>query len=262
MGASHKPPSLPDSTTHWRRVCMAQHSPQTHLSIAHHSDLQVSTDQGRLFLLHLPLRNDPRLTGQGKLPVPPRSSLVLWSIPALLRTAYWESAQGRNGRFLSRHFCYICCSRLTQRNLIAPQWRRIAICEESRTNTQSQVSLSCSHKRFWVQEKEAFAGHRVCDLSRSRHASARRCVPAWYARRWSLVTAISRSSLRPFLFAFSSAISPTFLFRKGWSVDKKWFLAGVLNEGERGKLQLFTCYRGVGRKCTHVRKNDGYGCGF
>ena len=62
--------------THWRRVRMAlwQHSSQTHLSITHQSDLLVSTHQGRLFLLHLPLRNDPRLTGQRKLPVPPRSS--------------------------------------------------------------------------------------------------------------------------------------------------------------------------------------------
>ena len=85
--------------------------------------------------------------------------------------------------------------------------------------------LFCSHKRFWVQEKEAFAGHRVCELSHSRHVGlrARRCVPTWYARCWSRVTAISWSSLRPFLFASHSAISPTFLFRKGWSIDKNDF---------------------------------------
>ena len=41
---------------------------------SHQSDLLVSTDQARLSLLHLPLRNDPRLTRQRKLPVPPRSS--------------------------------------------------------------------------------------------------------------------------------------------------------------------------------------------
>ena len=41
---------------------------------SHQSDLLVSTDRARLFLLHLPLQNDPRLTGQRKLPVPPRSS--------------------------------------------------------------------------------------------------------------------------------------------------------------------------------------------
>ena len=121
-------------------LAACSHDTTLALSIAHQSDLLVSTDQGRLFL-HLPLRNDPRFTGQGKLPVPRRSSSSCGPFRALLRTAYRESAQGRNGRFLSRHQCYICCSRLTQKNLIAPQWRRIAICEESRTNTQSQVSL-------------------------------------------------------------------------------------------------------------------------
>ena len=57
--------SVQTARTHWRRVRTTQHSPQTHLSIAHQSDLLVSTDQGRLFLLHLPLRNDRLLTGQG-----------------------------------------------------------------------------------------------------------------------------------------------------------------------------------------------------
>ena len=36
----------------------------------------------------------------------------------------------------------------------------------------------------------------------------------------------------------------------------------LLNEGERGNCSFFTCYRGVGRKCMHVRKNDGYGVWF
>ena len=68
--------------------------------------------------------------------------LLVWrSIPACLRRAYWESVQGWNGCFLSRHFCYICCSMLTQKNLIALQRQRITLCEESRTNIQRQVSL-------------------------------------------------------------------------------------------------------------------------
>ena len=36
----------------------------------------------------------------------------------------------------------------------------------------------------------------------------------------------------------------------------------LLNKGEGGKLQLFTCYQGDGRNCTHVRKIDGYAAWF
>ena len=139
MGASHKPPSLPDST-HTLAACshdttLATNAPANRAPI-------------RLAGVHrprAPVSSSPSPSLDWAVKAASSSSellvLKLWSIPALLRTAHRESAQGRNGRFLSRHYCYICCSRLTQKNLIAPQWRRIAICEESRTNTQSQVSL-------------------------------------------------------------------------------------------------------------------------
>ena len=148
MGTSHKPPSLPDST-HTLAAC----SHDTTLA----TNAPVDRAPIRLAGVHrprAPVSSSPSpserssLDWAGKAASSSSELLLLWSIPPLLRTAYRELAQGRNGRFLSRHYCYICCSRLTQKNLIAPQWRRIAICEESRTNTQSQLSLSCSHKRF------------------------------------------------------------------------------------------------------------------
>ena len=51
------------------------------------------------------------------------------------------------------------------------------------------------------------------------------------------MTAISRSLLRPFLFASISAIFPTFLFRKGWSVDKKMILGWSSPLSENGATQ-------------------------
>ena len=224
--AKFEPPSLPDST-HTLAACSHD------TTLATNAPVRAPIRLAGVHRPRAPVSSSPSpsdwssLDWAGKAASSSSDLLVLWSIPTLLRTAYRESAQDRNGRFLSRHYCYICCSRLTQKISSLPNGGGSRYARKVEQTPNSVKSLSCSHKRFWVQEKEAFAGHRVCDSSRSRHVHARRCVPAWYARRRSRVTAISRSSLRPFLFASSSAISPTFLFRKGWSVDKKWFWAGV-----------------------------------
>ena len=131
---------IPRQHAHIGGVFAWHNTPQTHPSIA----------PIRLAGVHrprVPVSSSPSpsewssLDCEGKAASFSSELLVLWSIPALLRTAYRESAQGRNGCFLSRHYRYICCSRLTQKNLIALQWQRIAMCEESRTNTQSQVFL-------------------------------------------------------------------------------------------------------------------------
>ena len=130
-----------NTCTHHRRTCRS-----------HQSDLLVSTNQACLPLLHLPLRNDPRLTGQGKLPVPLRSSspcgpFRLCSVrltDSRLRVGTGASWVATAATFSAQGWL--------RKNLIAPQWRRITIGEESRTNTQS--FSPAPGKRFWVQERK------------------------------------------------------------------------------------------------------------